>query len=122
MYNYVRGEVATCHTSLCEAQALATVLRLHEEEVSGLNRNLLLSPYPLRFNPSVQTYTYLSMHRRNVCEFFELIRHVDPIEREMRRRIFFLLFQADKSESVLSGRPIRMREEECYSLRLPEEL
>jgi hypothetical protein len=47
---------------------------------------------------------------------------IDPIEREVRRRIFFLLFQADKSESVLAGRPIRLREEECYSLRLPEEL
>ncbi len=83
VYNYCRGNIGTCHTSLCEAQALATVLRLHEEE----------------------TYTYLN-----------------PIEREIRRRIFFLLFGADKSEAILLGRPVRMREEDCYSLRLPEEL
>jgi S-adenosylmethionine/arginine decarboxylase-like enzyme len=42
VYNYCRGEVATCHTSLCEAQALATVLRLHEEEVSILFQSWLL--------------------------------------------------------------------------------
>jgi hypothetical protein len=34
VYNYCRGNVGTCHTSLCEAQALATVLHLHEEEVN----------------------------------------------------------------------------------------
>jgi len=83
VYNYCRGNVGTCHTSLCEAQALATVLHLHEEE----------------------SYVYLN-----------------PIEREIRRRIFFLTFGADKSEAILLGRPVRMREEDCYSLRLPEEL
>lgn len=83
IYNYVRGFVVDCHTSLNEAQALSIVMRLHEEE----------------------SYHFLN-----------------PIEREMRRRIFFLLFGADKSEAVLLGRPIRMREEDCYSLHLPEEL
>ncbi|KAJ9116939.1 hypothetical protein QFC22_004597 [Naganishia vaughanmartiniae] len=103
VYNYCRGEIATCHTSLCEAQALSTVLKLHEEEVRTC---LQKSAWEHAHSFSIyQTYTYLN-----------------PIEREVRRRIFFLLFQADKSESVLSGRPIRMREEECYSLRLPEEL
>lgn len=71
-----------------------------------------------------QTYTYLSKrtdgaHLAAISYFYTI---ADPIEREVRRRIFFLLFQADKSESVLAGRPIRLREEECYSLRLPEEL
>jgi len=61
------------------------------------------------------------MHSRGISEL--IIGDVtDPIEREMRRRIFFLLFCADKSESVLLGRPVKMREEDCYSLRLPEEL
>ena len=36
VFNYVRDRsVSSCHASLFEAQALATVLKLHEEEVSG---------------------------------------------------------------------------------------
>jgi hypothetical protein len=77
-----------------------------------------------------QSYTFLSKGRsvNRRCEDAETDNFSlppplsDPIEREIRRRIFFLLFCADKSESVLLGRPVKMREEDCFTLRLPEEL
>ncbi|KAF9077532.1 fungal-specific transcription factor domain-containing protein [Rhodocollybia butyracea] len=46
---------------------------------------------------------------------------LDPIECEIRRRIFWLLFGADKSMSILLGRPICLRDEDC-SVHFPKEL
>ncbi|KAJ7288465.1 fungal-specific transcription factor domain-containing protein [Mycena rebaudengoi] len=46
---------------------------------------------------------------------------LDPIECEVRRRIFWLLFGADKSMSILLGRPICLRDEDC-TLHFPKEL
>ncbi|KAE9394901.1 hypothetical protein BT96DRAFT_886204 [Gymnopus androsaceus JB14] len=46
---------------------------------------------------------------------------LDPIECEVRRRIFWLLFGADKSMSILLGRPICLRDEDC-SVHFPKEL
>ncbi|KAJ7644241.1 hypothetical protein FB45DRAFT_975806 [Roridomyces roridus] len=46
---------------------------------------------------------------------------IDPIECEVRRRIFWLLFGADKSMSILLGRPICLRDEDC-TLHFPKEL
>ncbi|KZT53824.1 hypothetical protein CALCODRAFT_37146 [Calocera cornea HHB12733] len=45
----------------------------------------------------------------------------DPIETEVRRRVFWLLFDADKSMSVLLGRPICLRDEDC-TLHFPKEV
>lgn len=46
---------------------------------------------------------------------------LDPIEAEVRRRAFWLLFGADKSESILLGRPICLRDEDC-TVHFPKEL
>ncbi|KAH7099515.1 fungal-specific transcription factor domain-containing protein [Auriculariales sp. MPI-PUGE-AT-0066] len=46
---------------------------------------------------------------------------LDPIECEMRRRAFWLLFGADKSMSILLGRPICLRDEDC-TLLFPKEV
>ncbi|TFK73601.1 hypothetical protein BDN72DRAFT_166713 [Pluteus cervinus] len=46
---------------------------------------------------------------------------LDPVECEVRRRIFWLLFGADKSESILLGRPICLRDEDC-TVHFPKEL
>ncbi|PPR05349.1 hypothetical protein CVT24_007963 [Panaeolus cyanescens] len=46
---------------------------------------------------------------------------LDPIECEVRRRIFWLLFGADKSMSILLGRPICLRDEDC-TVHFPKEL
>ncbi|KAF8208788.1 fungal-specific transcription factor domain-containing protein [Mycena galopus ATCC 62051] len=46
---------------------------------------------------------------------------LDPIECEVRRRVFWLLFGADKSMSILLGRPICLRDEDC-TLHFPKEL
>nr|GAT50591.1 predicted protein [Mycena chlorophos] len=46
---------------------------------------------------------------------------LDPIEAEVRRRVFWLLFGADKSMSILLGRPICLRDEDC-TLHFPKEL
>ncbi|KAJ6557350.1 fungal-specific transcription factor domain-containing protein [Mycena vulgaris] len=46
---------------------------------------------------------------------------IDPIECEIRRRVFWLLFGADKSMSILLGRPICLRDEDC-TLHFPKEL
>ncbi|KAJ7147557.1 fungal-specific transcription factor domain-containing protein [Mycena crocata] len=46
---------------------------------------------------------------------------IDPIECEVRRRVFWLLFGADKSMSILLGRPICLRDEDC-TLHFPKEL
>ncbi|KAJ7163382.1 fungal-specific transcription factor domain-containing protein [Mycena filopes] len=46
---------------------------------------------------------------------------IDPIESEIRRRVFWLLFGADKSMSILLGRPICLRDEDC-TLHFPKEL
>ncbi|KAJ7212254.1 fungal-specific transcription factor domain-containing protein [Mycena pura] len=46
---------------------------------------------------------------------------MDPIECEVRRRVFWLLFGADKSMSILLGRPICLRDEDC-TLHFPKEL
>ncbi|KAF8339604.1 fungal-specific transcription factor domain-containing protein [Cantharellus anzutake] len=39
--------------------------------------------------------------------------NLDPIEAEIRRRVFWLLFGADKSMAILLGRPICLRDEDC---------
>ncbi|EIN12545.1 hypothetical protein PUNSTDRAFT_97313 [Punctularia strigosozonata HHB-11173 SS5] len=46
---------------------------------------------------------------------------LDPIESEVRRRTFWLLFDADKSMSILLGRPICLRDEDC-TVHFPKEL
>ncbi|EJD35204.1 hypothetical protein AURDEDRAFT_117434 [Auricularia subglabra TFB-10046 SS5] len=46
---------------------------------------------------------------------------LDPVECEMRRRTFWLLFSADKSMSILLGRPICLRDEDC-TLHFPKEV
>ncbi|KAG6813585.1 hypothetical protein H0H92_009629 [Tricholoma furcatifolium] len=46
---------------------------------------------------------------------------LDPIECEVRRRTFWLLFGADKSMSILLGRPISLRDEDC-TVHFPKEL
>lgn len=46
---------------------------------------------------------------------------LDPIETEIRRRVFWLLFGADKSMSILLGRPICLRDEDC-TLHFPKEV
>jgi hypothetical protein len=46
---------------------------------------------------------------------------LDPIECEVRTRIFWILFGADKSMSVLLGRPICLRNEDC-TVHFPKEL
>jgi len=46
---------------------------------------------------------------------------LDPIECEVRRRSFWLLFGADKSMSILLGRPICLRDEDC-TVHFPKEL
>ncbi|KAF8895437.1 fungal-specific transcription factor domain-containing protein [Infundibulicybe gibba] len=46
---------------------------------------------------------------------------LDPIECEVRRRTFWLLFGADKSMSILLGRPICLRDEDC-TIHFPKEL
>ncbi|KIK94343.1 hypothetical protein PAXRUDRAFT_143066 [Paxillus rubicundulus Ve08.2h10] len=46
---------------------------------------------------------------------------LDPIESEVRRRTFWLLFGADKSMSILLGRPICLRDEDC-TVHFPKEL
>ncbi|KII86915.1 hypothetical protein PLICRDRAFT_125699 [Plicaturopsis crispa FD-325 SS-3] len=46
---------------------------------------------------------------------------LDPIECEIRRRTFWLLFGADKSMSILLGRPICLRDEDC-TVHFPKEL
>ncbi|KAI5119189.1 hypothetical protein M0805_004444 [Coniferiporia weirii] len=46
---------------------------------------------------------------------------LDPVECEVRRRTFWLLFGADKSMSILLGRPICLRDEDC-TLHFPKEV
>jgi len=46
---------------------------------------------------------------------------LDPIESEIRRRTFWLLFDADKSMSILLGRPICLRDEDC-TVHFPKEV
>ncbi|KAL5524471.1 hypothetical protein ACEPAF_9611 [Sanghuangporus sanghuang] len=46
---------------------------------------------------------------------------LDPIECEVRRRTFWLLFGADKSMSILLGRPICLRDEDC-TVHFPKEV
>ncbi|KAJ7844631.1 hypothetical protein B0H14DRAFT_2358519, partial [Mycena olivaceomarginata] len=46
---------------------------------------------------------------------------LDPIECEIRRRVLWLLFGADTSMSILLGRPICLRDEDC-TLHFPKEL
>ncbi|ORX39881.1 fungal-specific transcription factor domain-domain-containing protein [Kockovaella imperatae] len=47
---------------------------------------------------------------------------LDPIECEMRRRIYWLLFQADKSTACLRARTICLRLEDAANLMLPSEV
>jgi hypothetical protein len=47
---------------------------------------------------------------------------LDPIESEIRRRIYWLLFQADKSSACLRARTICLRLEDAQGLRLPAEV
>ncbi|KAL7411140.1 fungal-specific transcription factor domain-containing protein [Mrakia frigida] len=52
----------------------------------------------------------------------ETYQGLDPIETEIRRRIFFLIITADKSMAALSARPIAMRPEDYYDVLPPREL
>lgn len=48
--------------------------------------------------------------------------NLNPIESEVRRRIYWLLFQADKSTACLRARTICLRLEDAQGLRLPSEV
>lgn len=47
---------------------------------------------------------------------------LNPIESEIRRRIYWLLFQADKSTACMRARTICLRLEDAPGLRLPTEV
>lgn len=99
IYHFCEGHDATQHAAFGEAAHIAVTLRMHEEAAyDGL----------------------------------------DPIECEVRRRCFWLLFGgmgprrshlfpdwvsylADKSMSILLGRPICLRDEDC-TVHFPKEL
>jgi hypothetical protein len=100
IYHFCEGHDATQHAAFGEAAHIAVTLRMHEEaSYEGL----------------------------------------DPIECEIRRRAFWLLFggkrcasispvtftdamtSADKSMSILLGRPICLRDEDC-TVHFPTEL
>jgi hypothetical protein len=99
IYHFCEGHDATQHAAFGEAAHIAVTLRLHEEAA---------------------------------------YEGIDPIECEVRRRVFWLLFggqcmpifcvnilivfyAADKSMSILLGRPICLRDEDC-TLHFPKEL
>ncbi|KAH7914273.1 fungal-specific transcription factor domain-containing protein [Hygrophoropsis aurantiaca] len=67
------------------------------------------------FGESAHIAVTLRMHEEASYE------GLDPIECEVRRRTFWLLFGADKSMSILLGRPICLRDEDC-TVHFPKEL
>ncbi|KIY71708.1 hypothetical protein CYLTODRAFT_418615 [Cylindrobasidium torrendii FP15055 ss-10] len=67
------------------------------------------------FGEAAHVAVTLRMHEENSYE------GLDPIEGEIRRRVFWLLFGADKSMSILLGRPICLRDEDC-TVHFPKEL
>lgn len=46
-------------------------------------------------------------------------RDLDPIERELRKRIFWLQYGADKTMSAIDGAPAMWHEEDCGDVTLP---
>lgn len=83
------------------------------------------------------TFQYISGNRgANTTSFVEAVEiaiqlglnseHVyaglDPIETELRRRVFFLLFDADKSMGCLLGRILTLRREDITAVALPTEV
>lgn len=67
------------------------------------------------FGEAAHIAVTLRMHEESSYE------GLDPIECEVRRRSFWLLFGADKSMSILLGRPICLRDEDC-TVHFPKEL
>lgn len=67
------------------------------------------------FGEAVHIAVTLRMHEEASYEGLDLI------ESEVRRRTFWLLFGADKSMSILLGRPICFRDEDC-TVNFPKEL
>jgi hypothetical protein len=67
------------------------------------------------FGEAAHIAVTLRMHEESSYE------GLDPIECEVRRRTFWLLFGADKSMSILLGRPICLRDEDC-TVHFPKEL
>ncbi|ODN98524.1 hypothetical protein L198_03770 [Cryptococcus wingfieldii CBS 7118] len=49
-------------------------------------------------------------------------KDLNPVEGEMRRRMFWLLFQTDKSTACLLSRPIYLRLDDVADLQLPLEI
>ncbi|KAI0250776.1 fungal-specific transcription factor domain-containing protein [Lactifluus subvellereus] len=67
------------------------------------------------FGEAAHIAVTLRMHEESSYE------GLDFIECEVRRRTFWLLFGADKSMSILLGRPICLRDEDC-TVHFPKEL
>jgi len=67
------------------------------------------------FGEAAHIAVTLRMHEESSYEGLDLI------ECEVRRRTFWLLFGADKSMSILLGRPICLRDEDC-TVSFPKEL
>ncbi|KAF8500953.1 fungal-specific transcription factor domain-containing protein [Russula emetica] len=67
------------------------------------------------FGEAAHIAVTLRMHEESSYEGLDLI------ESEVRRRTFWLLFGADKSMSILLGRPICFRDEDC-TVNFPKEL
>jgi hypothetical protein len=67
------------------------------------------------FGEAAHIAVTLRMHEESSYEGLDLI------ECEVRRRTFWLLFGADKSMSILLGRPICLRDEDC-TVNFPKEL
>ncbi|WVQ71704.1 hypothetical protein IAR50_001245 [Cryptococcus sp. DSM 104548] len=60
----------------------------------------------------------LALHMHKEISYKDL----NPVEGEMRRRMFWLLFQSDKMTSCLLSRPIYLRLDEVVDLQLPLEI
>lgn len=80
-------------------------LRLHEEAVS----------------PSMRTRDNRNQKWSNSLILIQSYATMPPIEREFRRRLFFLAFSGDRSYCAIDGLSTLFTEEDC-DVQLPSEL
>jgi hypothetical protein len=49
-------------------------------------------------------------------------QNLNPVERELRKRIFWLMYGGDKTIAAIDGAPVMFHETDCADVTLPSPL
>ncbi|WVR05805.1 hypothetical protein IAU60_002830 [Kwoniella sp. DSM 27419] len=118
----VRELVLACHGKVRdylskdfhEISITRTIIVYHAIFCSRMTGKMFLTVGELGMN-----YSYLLALRAHEEKTYS---HLNPMSRIFQRRIFWLMYGADKSLSAVEGTPVFFHEDDCLDVAFPEEI